>query len=56
MELAEERAPDGFQNIADVFGPGELEALSEAFKQIAGFDPVELNARPSLSVAQPRVG
>jgi 5-methylphenazine-1-carboxylate 1-monooxygenase len=50
MELAEERAPDGFDRVEDVFAPGELEALSEQFKQVAGFDPVALNERPSLSV------
>ncbi len=50
MELAEERAPDGFDNIDDVFAPGELQALSDEFKRIAGFDPTELNERPSLSI------
>lgn len=55
MELAEERAPDGFNNIDDVFAPGELQALSDAYKRIAGFDPVELNHRPSLSVTQSRI-
>ena len=50
MEIAEQRAPDGFENIDDVFEPGELQALSSRFKRIAGFDPEELNARPSLSV------
>ena len=50
MEIAEQRAPDGFDRIEDVFEPGELEALSARFKKIAGFDPGELNKRPSLSV------
>jgi 5-methylphenazine-1-carboxylate 1-monooxygenase len=49
MELAAERAPDGFERIEEVFEPGELEALSHRFKEIAGFDPQELNERPSLS-------
>ncbi len=53
MELAEERAPDGFTNIEDVFAPGELEGLAGAFKRIAGFDPAELNQRPSLSAVRP---
>ena len=52
MDLAEERAPDGFDSIDDVFAPGELQALSDEFKRIAGFDPVGLNERPSLSVPQ----
>jgi len=55
LELAEERAPNGFDNIDDVFAPGELQALSDAYKRIAGFVPVELNHRPSLSVTQPRI-
>ena len=50
MELAEERAPDGFKRVEDVFEPGELEELSMKFKRVAGFDPKELNERPSLSV------
>ena len=50
MELAEERAPDGFDRPEDIFAPGELEELSSEFKRIAGFDPAELNERPSLSV------
>ena len=50
MELAHERAPDGFERAEDVFAPGEREALSEKFKRVAGFDPVELNERPSFSV------
>jgi 5-methylphenazine-1-carboxylate 1-monooxygenase len=49
MEIAAERAPEGFERIEDVFEPGELEALSHRFKEIAGFDPEELNERPSLS-------
>jgi 2-polyprenyl-6-methoxyphenol hydroxylase-like FAD-dependent oxidoreductase len=50
MELAEERAPDGFDDVNDVFAPGELEAIAADFKRLAGFDPAILNERPSLSV------
>ena len=50
MELAEERAPHGFQRVEEVFAPGELERLSAEYKRTAGFDPVALNKRPSLSV------
>lgn len=50
MELAEQRAPDGFDDIGDVFASGELEALSAAYKRTAGFDAATLNERPSLSV------
>jgi len=54
MELAEARAPDGFERIEDVFGPGELEALSSDYKRTAGFDAVTLNDRPSLTVRATR--
>jgi 5-methylphenazine-1-carboxylate 1-monooxygenase len=37
LDLAEERAPDGFSRVEDVFGPGELEGIAAAYKQIAGF-------------------
>jgi 2-polyprenyl-6-methoxyphenol hydroxylase-like FAD-dependent oxidoreductase len=50
MELAEARAPDGFEHIGDVFAPGELEELAAHYKRLAGFDPAALNERPSLSV------
>jgi 2-polyprenyl-6-methoxyphenol hydroxylase-like FAD-dependent oxidoreductase len=50
LELAEARAPGGFQQIEDVFAPGELEALSSDYKRTAGFDPAILNERPSLAV------
>jgi 2-polyprenyl-6-methoxyphenol hydroxylase-like FAD-dependent oxidoreductase len=50
MELAEQRAPEGFERIDDVFVPGELEELSANYKRTAGFDPVALNERSSLSV------
>jgi 2-polyprenyl-6-methoxyphenol hydroxylase-like FAD-dependent oxidoreductase len=53
MEQAEERATDGFERIEDVFAPGELQELADNFKRIAGFDPAELNERPSLSVTRP---
>jgi len=53
MELAEERAPDGFDRIEDVFADGELEELAASYKRVAGFDPPTLNERPSLSVGRP---
>jgi 2-polyprenyl-6-methoxyphenol hydroxylase-like FAD-dependent oxidoreductase len=45
-----ERAPGGFENADDIFLPGELQELSDAFKRVAGFYPAELNERPSLDV------
>jgi len=37
LDLAEERAPEGFSRVEDVFGPGELEGIASTYKQIAGF-------------------
>jgi 5-methylphenazine-1-carboxylate 1-monooxygenase len=44
MQLAEERAPGGFQDVAAVFAPGELEEIASRYKAIAGFDREKLNA------------
>lgn len=43
MQMAEERAPDGFEDIADVIDYAELEAIARRYKQIAGFDKSALN-------------
>jgi 5-methylphenazine-1-carboxylate 1-monooxygenase len=37
MQIAEERAPDGFGNIEEVMSRAELEEISARYKQIAGF-------------------
>lgn len=37
MQMAEERAPDGFADVADVFADGELEAIAARYKAVAGF-------------------
>lgn len=37
LDLAEERAPDGFENVAEVFAPGELEEIAATYEQTAGF-------------------
>jgi 5-methylphenazine-1-carboxylate 1-monooxygenase len=50
MELAEQRAPEGFKDIESVIPRRELEAISLAYKVEAGFDPAALNERPSLNV------
>jgi 2-polyprenyl-6-methoxyphenol hydroxylase-like FAD-dependent oxidoreductase len=46
MQLAEERAPNGFANIEDVIPRTELEAISRSFQLAAGLDPATLNNRP----------
>jgi 2-polyprenyl-6-methoxyphenol hydroxylase-like FAD-dependent oxidoreductase len=50
MQMAEERAPGGFERIDDVIPQRELEEIARSFKVAAGFDPETLNNRPSLSV------
>jgi 2-polyprenyl-6-methoxyphenol hydroxylase-like FAD-dependent oxidoreductase len=53
MEMAEERAPNGFDNIEEVIPRAELEQIAHAFKVDAGFDPDSLNQRASFDVPQP---
>lgn len=38
MQLAEERAPNGFNNIEDVVPRAELEEIAARYKRVAGFD------------------
>jgi 2-polyprenyl-6-methoxyphenol hydroxylase-like FAD-dependent oxidoreductase len=49
MDMAEERAPNGFTDVESVIPRNELEEISRSFKITAGFDPETLNRRPSLS-------
>ncbi|MEO8105883.1 MAG: flavin-dependent oxidoreductase [Actinomycetes bacterium] len=51
MQMAYERAPEGFEDIAEVFAVGELEAAAAGYKRVAGFHPDELNKRASWSVS-----
>lgn len=37
MQLVEERAPDGFTDIADVITPAEILAVTEGYRRTAGF-------------------
>ena len=48
MQLAEERAPDGFDDLHAVIRPDELAAIAEQYKMVAGFDKDALNERVSL--------
>jgi len=36
MQMAHERAPAGFSNVADVFAPGELEGIAATYKTLTG--------------------
>lgn len=38
LDLAEERAPGGFADVADVFASGELDGIAAMYRQTAGFD------------------
>lgn len=42
MQMAEERAPNGFTDIASIIPEHELQAVSLRYKQLAGFDPASL--------------
>ena len=44
MQLAEQRAPNGFKDIADVIPRRELEEIAQRYKVAAGFDRDRLNA------------
>ncbi len=36
MQLAEERSPEGFKSVDDVFAPGELQAMADKYKVLTG--------------------
>jgi 2-polyprenyl-6-methoxyphenol hydroxylase-like FAD-dependent oxidoreductase len=45
LQLAEERAPDGFDNVYDVIPKEELEGIGSAYKAVAGFEMEAVNKR-----------
>lgn len=45
LQLAHERAPDGFENINDVIGTIELEEVGKACGLLAGFDMESVNKK-----------
>jgi 5-methylphenazine-1-carboxylate 1-monooxygenase len=47
MQLAEERAPQGFKHIGDVMPRETLEAISLRYKRLAGFDKDSLRSGKS---------
>jgi 2-polyprenyl-6-methoxyphenol hydroxylase-like FAD-dependent oxidoreductase len=53
QDLVEERAPDGFEALADVISRQELEGIAAEYKQIAGYDIERLNNRTSLAGSWP---
>jgi 2-polyprenyl-6-methoxyphenol hydroxylase-like FAD-dependent oxidoreductase len=52
MQLARERAPEGFADVHDVIPAEELEEVANGYKRAAGFHPSTLNERASLSVVR----
>lgn len=52
MQIAETRAPDGFDDIDSVIARAELEEIAQRYKLMAGFDKETLNNRPSLSITR----
>jgi 2-polyprenyl-6-methoxyphenol hydroxylase-like FAD-dependent oxidoreductase len=48
LQMAEERAPDGFARISDVLTQEELESTALSFKQAAGLDVESVNSRRSF--------
>lgn len=51
MEMAEERAPQGFKDIHDVLSAQELKERADAFKKLAGFAVQSLNERRSYDTS-----
>lgn len=47
MQLAHERAPQGFAHIHDVIPVEELNEIADRYKAVAGFNPEALNRRES---------
>ncbi|MFT4028197.1 MAG: flavin-dependent oxidoreductase [Novosphingobium sp.] len=45
MQIAEERAPGGFERIEEVFAAGELEGIAAKYKAVAGFSKEAVQAR-----------
>lgn len=48
MQIVEERAPEGFDDLSSVVSQDELEGIAATYKKLAGFDPAILNAEPDL--------
>jgi 5-methylphenazine-1-carboxylate 1-monooxygenase len=48
MQLVEERAPDGFNEVTDVLSRKELEDIAANYKRVAGFQVEALNAKPPI--------
>jgi 2-polyprenyl-6-methoxyphenol hydroxylase-like FAD-dependent oxidoreductase len=47
LQVVEERAPNGFDNLANVISRNELEMITKSFQAAAGLTPEVVNNRPS---------
>ncbi|MEM7333399.1 MAG: flavin-dependent oxidoreductase [Chloroflexota bacterium] len=45
LQIVEDRAPDGFENINDVISKDELDAISARYKKTAGFQVKQVNTK-----------
>jgi|HigsolmetaAR203D_1030402.scaffolds.fasta_scaffold00567_16 2-polyprenyl-6-methoxyphenol hydroxylase-like FAD-dependent oxidoreductase len=52
MQIVEERAPNGFDDLYSVITREELEEIANRYKKIAGFDKESLNAKAGQSQVQ----
>ena len=50
LQIVEDRAPDGYEDLEKVLPLSEREALAARYKQTAGFDRETLNNKPSMGV------
>lgn len=48
LDIIEDRAPDGFEAISDITSDGELEAVANKYKALAGFSVEDINRSPPL--------
>ncbi|GGE88918.1 flavin-dependent oxidoreductase [Stappia taiwanensis] len=55
LDVVEERAPDGFEQIDQVLSAEELAETAAGYKKLAGFDVDGLNQRPSIVPPAARV-
>jgi 5-methylphenazine-1-carboxylate 1-monooxygenase len=46
LQLAEERAPNGFERIEDVIAPEEIKSIGDSFAAAAGLDVETVNSKP----------
>jgi hypothetical protein len=52
MQLAEERAPEGFRSVHDIIPKEELDQIGHTYKVIAGFEKDTVNARAKETEGQ----